>query len=82
MGTHMFGLLLKAVYYRHQHPWMSLSQAYKGMGLTLNVILGIFLIIVIVSMPLFGYFLAKDQTTSIVLYILTGLIVAMVRMTF
>ena len=82
MGTHMFGLLLKAVYYRHQHPWMSLSQAYKGMGLTLNVILGVFLIIAIVSMPLFGYFLAKDQTTSIVLYILTGLIVAMVRITF
>ena len=82
MGTHMFGLLLKAIYYRHQHPWMSLSQAYKGMGLTLNVILGIFLIIVIVSMPLFGYFLAMDQTTSIILYILTGLTVAMVRITF
>ena len=79
LGTHLLGLILKALYYRYQHPWMSLSRAYKGMGLILQVILILLGLMIVISMPLIGYFLVTDETTSTILYILTGLIIALVH---
>ena len=79
LGTHLLGLILKALYYRYQHPWMSLSRAYKGMGLILQVILTLLGLMIVISMPLIGYFLVTDETTSTILYILTGLIIALVH---
>ena len=82
MGTHVFGLILKAIYYRYKHPWMSLSDAYKILGLILEVVLTILGSAGLLSLPIIGYFLSKDSektsTTSTVLYILTGLCILFV----
>ena len=82
MGTHIFGLVLKAIYYRYKHPWMSLSDAYKILGLILEVVLAILGSVGLLSLPIIGYFLSKDSektsTTSTVLYILTGLCILFV----
>ena len=79
LGTHLLGLILKAFFYRYQHPWMSLSRAYKGMGLILNMILILLGLMIVISMPLIGYFLVHDETTSTIFYILTGLAIALVN---
>ena len=72
------GLLLKALYYQCYHPWMSVSQAYEGLRIIMNFVMVILVVMVIISMPLLGYFVATDKTTSTILYILTGLTFAMV----
>ena len=78
IGVHLMGLLLKAIYYRYYHPWMSLSDSKKVLGLTLKIIFSIFALIALGSLPTIGYCLSRDMektsTTSTVLYILTAFI--------
>ena len=73
--VHLMGLLLKAIFYRYHHPWMSLSATKKALGLSLNIVFGILGLLGLLSLPGLGYYLSYDcektSTTSIVLYILT-----------
>ena len=72
---HLMGLLLKAIFYRYHHPWMSLSATKKALGLSLNITFVILGLVALGSLPALGYHLSHDlektSTTSIVLYILT-----------
>ena len=78
MGVHLMGLLLKAIFYRYHHPWMSLSATKKALGFWLKIIFAVLGLLALGSLPVLGYYLSlgmeKTSTTTIVLYILTAFI--------
>jgi len=78
IGVHLMGLLVKAIFYRYHHPWMSLSPTKKLLGFWLKIIFVILGLLALGSLPVLGYclsrYMEKTSTTSIVLYILTALI--------
>ena len=78
LGTHVFGLLLKFLYYQFQHPWMTLSLAREGMGKVSNAIICLIGVCTVVGVPIIAY-LISPSTTSTVLYILIGFCTFMVR---
>ena len=78
IGTHFFGLLLKCLYYQYQHPWMSLSDAYKSMKNVLMIILGILGVCLIVAMPLSVHLLEMSSTKSSIVYTIFALSLIMV----
>ena len=77
-GTHLLGLLLKCLYYQHQHPWMSLSEAHKSMGKVLNVLLIILGFLIIAAMPVSVTLFDLNSTYSSLLYTIFGLSLLMV----
>ena len=78
IGVHLMGLLLKAIFYRYHHPWMSLSATKKALGFWLKIIFAVLGLLALGSLPVLGYYLSlgmeKTSTTTIVLYILTAFI--------
>ena len=72
-GTHLLGLLLKCLYYQHQHPWMSLSEAHKSMGKVLNVLVTILGLFIIAAMPVSVHLFDLNSTYSSLLYTIFGL---------
>ena len=78
IGVHLMGLLLKAIFYRYHHPWMSLRPTKKALGFWLKIIFAILGLLSLGSLPVLGYWLShgmeKTSTTTIVLYILTAFI--------
>ena len=73
IGTHLFGLLLKCLYYQYQHPWMSLSDAYKSLKNILTIIIGILGVCLIVAMPLSVHLLEMSSTKSSIVYTIFAL---------
>ena len=74
IGTHVVGLILKFFYYKHKHPWMQLSRAYKCIGITSKTIIVILTVLILVAMPLIGYLLSPHSAAaSTILYVLTAL---------
>ena len=78
IGTHMFGLLLKLLYYKHQHPWMSLSDAYKTIGKVVNIVLILLVFCIVIGMPVSVLLFELNSKYSSFLYTLFGLSVIMV----
>ena len=78
IGVHLMGLLLKAIFYRYHHPWMSLSATKKALGFWLKIVFAVLGLLALGSLPALGYWLShgmeKTSTTTIVLYILTAFI--------
>ena len=79
IGTNLFGLLLKCLYYQYQHPWMSLSDVYKSMKNVLTIILGILGVCLIAAMPLSVHLLEMSSTKSSIVYTIFALSLIMVR---
>ena len=77
-GTHLLGLLLKCLYYQHQHPWMSLSEAHKSMGKVMDVLLIILSLFIIAAMPISVHLFDLNSTYSSLLYTIFGLSLLMV----
>ena len=74
IGTHVVGLILKFFYYKHKHPWMQLSRAYKCIGITSKSITAILTVFILVAMPVIGYLLSPHSAAaSTILYVLTAL---------
>ena len=80
LGTHVFGLLLKFLYYQFQHPWMTLSLARDCMGKVSKAIICLLGVCTVVGIPIIAH-LISPSTTSTVLYILMGFCSFMVRTT-
>ena len=78
IGTHLLGLLLKCLYYKHAHPWMSLSDAYETIGNVLNIVLMFLGVCVIVGMPISVHLLELNSKYSSILYTLFALSIMMV----
>ena len=74
----MFGLFLKLLYYKHQHPWMSLSDAYKTIGKVVNIVLILFVFCIVIGMPVSVLLFELNSKYSSLLYTLFGLSVIMV----
>ena len=78
IGVHLMGLLVKAIFYRYHHPWMSLSATKRALGFWLKIIFVVLGLLALGSLPALGYCLShgmeKTSTTTIVLYILTAFI--------
>ena len=62
ISIHLFGILLKAIYYRYQHPWMPLSLVYKRLGQVLQVILALIGLALVVAMPISVHMLSNDDS--------------------
>ena len=77
-GSHLLGLLLKCLYYQHQHPWMSLSEVHKSMGKVMDVLLIILILFIIAAMPISVHLFDLNSTYSSLLYTIFGLSLLMV----
>merc|ERR1739838_595699 len=71
LGTHVFGLLLKFLYYQFQHPWMTLSLARDCMGKVSKAIISLLGLTFVIGIPLIAYLVSPSQTST-VLCILIG----------
>ena len=71
LGTHVFGLLLKFMYYQFQHPWMALSLARDCMGKVSKAIISLLGLCFVIGIPLIAYLVSPSQTST-VLCILIG----------
>ena len=78
LGTHVFGLLLKFMYYQFQHPWMVLSLARDCMGKVSKAIISLLGLSFVIGIPIIAYLVSPSQTST-VLYILIGFCSFMVR---
>ena len=79
IGTHVVGLILKFFYYKHKHPWMQLSRAYKCLGITSKTIIAILTVFILSAIPLIGYLLSPHSAAaSTILYVLTALFTLLV----
>ena len=86
IGTHLFGLLLKCIYYRFQHPSMSISEAHKCLQIFLNIVLGLMGTTFLIVLPYCGHLISQYYqtvtTSSKIIYISTGLLYLFVSIFF